>query len=151
MKLNKILILSILFTSCIICTEKVESAIVEHLVTSQIGYKPNDKKIGVLGLDAQAGSTTFQVTTIGNSVVLEKVIVYWGERWGKKFYLLDFSSFSVPGQYKLKSNGLESDPFYIKESIWQNQIDVNEFFSSFFVFQRCDEHLVTENRSNKNG
>lgn len=121
-----------------VCLERVEEP--EHELgwenpvpgvrLSSAGYFPTGKKTAVAGgagesfrlVDADSGRTVF-------SGPVKRV-----ENRRGHFEVLDFSAFSQPGRYVLKSGGLESAAFFIggglrEEALWKA---VN-----FFYCQRC--------------
>ena len=101
---------------------------------SQAGYRPDDPKVAMAG---NGCSGQFQLMNSDDKVVftgeVKKITTQKGE-----FYLLDFSGFRTPGEYRLRCGTLESGVFPVNDKIWMNPV-----FSAlnFFFCERCGYHV----------
>lgn len=111
----------------------------EQIITSQIGFFPEDKKKAVI----RGGQPSkFQVVNVKNNCV-----VYQGDlsspieniAAGEHNYIADFSELIEEGTYVIKVKDLEdSYPFVIGINIYNELI---ESASHFFYLQRCGCHI----------
>jgi hypothetical protein len=97
---------------------------------SHIGYRPGDKKVAMAG--SGAGSV-FQLVDRGDNIVYTGDVRIVKNENGE-FHQLDFSDFSVPGIYAIRTGDLESGRFPIDENIWLQPVfkAIN-----FFFCERC--------------
>ncbi len=72
-----------------------------ELIHSQIGYDADKSKKAYVSGNINNG--TFQiVNAIKKELVLEGKLTFWGEKWKKNWYVIDFTSVSDPGEYTLQ-------------------------------------------------
>jgi hypothetical protein len=105
--------------------------------TSQIGFLPTDKKTAVLLQTDPVSSNAFTILNAANAVVYTGTLVSYGDKWLKKYYVMDFSGFTTPGVYRLRSNGYTSYAFTIDRNIWKEKTRRPEYFTSVMNYQRC--------------
>jgi len=130
------------------CSQLPRSELDDIIGASQVGYKPSDKKIAVLALDKRANLSEFTVSSPDGIPVFKGRIKYWGDKWHKNMYGLDFTKLNIAGRYKVQWDGLTSLAFSIDKSVWRKEIDLDKIFNGFFYSQRCLEHLVEKLRYN---
>ncbi len=101
-----------------------------EIAFSHVGYRPHDNKVALSA--ANLGNEFFlldgrdevaftgQVSTVSNK--------------GNSFAVLDFTSFTSPGTYRIRYGGAISRPFPIGEDVW-----LHPMFSAinFYYCQRC--------------
>ena len=72
-----------------------------NLYYSQIGYDLEQNKRVYFSGDLKNGS--FQiVNSVTKEVVLQGQLTYWGMKWQRNWYVLDFSEINKPGEYSLQ-------------------------------------------------
>ncbi len=103
----------------------------EKIAFQHVGYRPSEQKLAFAGrsagpqfelVDAASGKTaaTFPVGDVSNK--------------RGRFKVLDFSSFTQPGRYYLRSGGAIGRPFAISDDVW---LGVIEKTLNFYYGQRC--------------
>ena len=97
---------------------------------SHIGYRPEDKKIAMIG---HPDCQDFQLLDVDGKIAFQGSVVADTTKNGI-FHLLDFSNFREEGTYRLQCGTNESLPFPIEENIW-----LSPLFSglNFYFCQRC--------------
>jgi hypothetical protein len=101
----------------------------QTVISSQIGFAPSDPKFGVLAVPSGTNiEPVFQVITAtgstiggdtnGNRPVGGAMTSWMGSDATGETYRLDFSEVTTPGTYRLRSNGVTSYPFVIRDSIY---------------------------------
>jgi len=105
---------------------------------NQIGYLPDDPKIGILSSD-RALIGQFQVGDYVGEIGPD------AGGWGpfEHNYRLDFSPLRTPGRYRLRFNGAESLPFTIGNDAYR---EVPSKLLEFMRLQRCGDNPVTGKR-----
>jgi len=96
------------------------------IIVSQLGYRPEDRKIGVIRCDRLESDIGVKGEAIvisaeeGKKVFIVKEIQYWGEKWGIHFWIIDFSRFKQEGSFYLEIPliGVKSNEFKIKKSLF---------------------------------
>ena len=92
------------------------------IIVSQIGYRPEEKKIGIIRSDS-LNDDIFSNQEINivcvedqSTVCVTKNISYWGEKWGIHFWIIDFSEIKIEGEFYLQFDliSLKSSSFIIK-------------------------------------
>lgn len=75
---------------------------VEGLLYSQIGYDLGmPMRAAVCGEVAQLRDGTFSLRSVAGRLVAEGPLHAWGRRWGRDWWIADFSRIAVEGAYKL--------------------------------------------------
>lgn len=103
----------------------------DKIAFQHVGYRPEDQKLAFAGssadsqfelVDAASGKTagSFRVADVSN-------------RRGH-FKVLDFSAFTKPGRYYLRSGRAAGKPFAISDDLWFNVIEKT---LNFYYGQRC--------------
>ena len=97
---------------------------------SHIGYRPGDKKVAIA---CSGAGNVFQLVDKANNVVYSGNVRIIKNKNGE-FHQMDFSEFSVPGIYAIRTGNLESGKFPIDENIWLQPVfkAIN-----FFFCERC--------------
>ena len=96
-----------------------------------IGYKPSEQKLAFAG--SSAGPTFELVNAASGRSAATFPVVDVSNRRGQ-FKLLDFTSFTQPGRYFLRSGDAVGKPFAISEGVW---FGVIEKALNFYYGQRC--------------
>jgi hypothetical protein len=93
---------------------------------SNIGYRPGDKKVAMAGSGA---GNVFQLVDRSDNIVYSGDVRIIKNENGE-FHQIDFSDFSVPGIYAIRTGNLESGRFPIDENIWLQPVfkAINFFF-----------------------
>jgi hypothetical protein len=112
---------------------------IDGIAASQVGYRPDDSKIAVFMQSNAPSSLEFTLIDQDNSTAFTGTMKFWGDKWTKKYYHMDFSALRKPGTYRLRSNGYTSYPFTISDDVWRTKTHYKEYFTSFFSYQRCTE------------
>ncbi|HLF33193.1 MAG TPA: glycoside hydrolase family 9 protein, partial [Cyclobacteriaceae bacterium] len=101
---------------------------------NHIGYRPGDPKIAMAGTGA---GDNFELIDRDGNVVFSGAVKAEENSRGK-FNVIDFSGFDQEGEYRLRSGILESGPFPIGETVWQQPVfkAIN-----FFFCERCGYHV----------
>lgn len=122
-------------------TEGFPFGYVNGIVASQVGYRTNDPKKGVLLLDENllVPQTFSVVDATSNEDVYSGEIETFGEKWKKMNFIADFSELTVPGNYVIKAGDYISYPFVISDDVWKKNTRHEEYLSSFMNFQRSTE------------
>lgn len=97
---------------------------------SHVGYRPNDPKVALVG---EGAGDKFQLVDKEAKVVYSNEVQV-AENEAGIFHSLDFSEFDTPGEYRLRTGTLESNPFPIQDDIWYSPIFKT---INFFFCQRC--------------
>jgi endoglucanase len=115
------------------------------LSVSQVGYRAQDAKQGVLLMGAASPVTTFNALA-GEQAVFTGTLQAWGMIWGLNAWVADFSPLEAPGYYHLKVGSLTSTHFYIApeayllldppDEIITGSVFPDAIFDSFFDYQR---------------
>ena len=127
---------------CLLCvlfftgTGIAQYGYVDGLSASQMGYKINDQKTGLLFTSKTVSSLNFELISTSNVEVYSGSLKFYGDKWTKKYYLIDFSEFKTSGNYKIRSNGFTSHTFRISDSVWRTETLHKEYFTSFLAYQR---------------
>jgi hypothetical protein len=101
---------------------------------SHIGYLPGQPKIALAGFN---GGESFQLLNTQDEEVFKGNARVINNKQGT-FNVLDFSTFSESGIYKLKYGEMKSNPFPVETDIW-----ISPLFKTinFFFCQRCGYHV----------
>ena len=113
---------------------------------SQIGFKPEDEKSAVLGMNARPELKKFSILDLKGNKVYEGNGRSVKTKFRGNTLLFVFDKFEKPGTYYIESNGLQSPSFVIDKDVWK-KFNVDNTFDSFFVFQRQRDEI--EGESNK--
>jgi hypothetical protein len=102
----------------------------EKFSYSQIGYRPDDVKIAMIG---NGGGDRFQLINQNDSIVFSGNVGIVENKNGV-FHQLDFSDFHKEGTYRIRCGSLVSNPFPINENIW-----IQPVFKAinFYFCERC--------------
>ncbi len=113
----------------------LQSAPMDHIAASQIGYAPANKKT----FSSPVSFTSFQIIRTSDNGV-----VYTGGAplgrisssviSGTNVWVGDFTSFSTPGRYKIVAGGKESFPFSIGTDVFDQPLRAAQ---RMLYFQRC--------------
>jgi len=108
-----------------------------YIRTTQVGFLPGDLKTAVVMSQSPVLENKFVIINSSNksivfSGLLEKQVHSFGSF--KYCYELNFSRLDLPGTYKIKINGENSEPFRIGDNIFNNVVDS---LMLFFREQRC--------------
>jgi hypothetical protein len=97
---------------------------------SQVGYRPEDSKIAMVG---EGADMDFQIIDKDNKIVYSGGVT-GVENGNGKFNTIDFSDFQGTGVFRIRCGDMESKPFPITEDIW-----LRPLFSAlnFFYCERC--------------
>jgi len=97
---------------------------------SHIGYRPGDKKVAMAGNGA---GNVFQLVDRNDKIVYSGDVRIIENEKGE-FRQMDFSDFTVPGIYAIRTGDLESGRFPIDQNIWLQPVfkAIN-----FFFCERC--------------
>lgn len=118
---------------------------------NQIGYLPNQKKVGIVSFEPRAASVTpasFKVVTVpGETEVFSGALVRktaFSATWGQdndEVYHADFSAFKTPGTYKLVVESLNqaSQSFEISTDVYDQKF---RDALRFFYYARSGEAIV---------
>lgn len=123
----------------------VEEVVVQMISLNQVGYFPNAPKIAVFA-DAGAGSSR-KAWTILNADTNETVEAgitgapFDDDASGDTVYVLDFSSLTTPGNYRLQVDGIVSPTFTISNSIY-SQLKTDALM--YFYLNRAGIELTPE-------
>ena len=103
----------------------------EKIAFQHVGYRPSEQKLAFAGRSA---GPQFELVdpASGNTVASFPVSDVSNKRG--RFKVLDFSSFTRPGRYYLRSGGAVGRPFAISDDVW---FDVIEKTLNFYYGQRC--------------
>lgn len=96
-----------------------------------IGYRPTEQKLAFAG--SSAGSQFELVDAASGKTVATFPVRDTANKRGQ-FKVLDFSSFTKPGEYFLRSGAATGKPFAIADHIW---LGVIEKALNFYYGQRC--------------
>ncbi len=96
-----------------------------------VGYRPSEEKLAFAGSSA---GTEFELVNAANGKTAASFTVREASNKRGQFKVLDFSSFTEPGQYFLRSGQVTGQPFAIADDIW---FDVIEKMLNFYYGQRC--------------
>jgi len=102
----------------------------DQFAFNHIGYRPEDRKVAMAG--EGAGDDYKLIDREGNEVYSGKVRTLSNDEG--LFRILDFTDFRQPGEYRIRSGSLESDPFPIGENVWMQPLfkAIN-----FYFCERC--------------
>ncbi|SDL68371.1 N-terminal ig-like domain of cellulase [Catalinimonas alkaloidigena] len=94
---------------------------------SQVGYHPKQQKIAVIETDPHDTRTPPAILwrvseTGGREKVLETRPHDWGNFLRYHYYQLDFTSVEQPGLYQVEYGDYRTEPFQIKEDIYQREV-----------------------------
>lgn len=96
-----------------------------------VGYRPSDEKMAIAG---DTGDPRFElVNAVSGRNVATFPLQPVANRRGR-FQVLDFTNFTTPGQYFLRSGKTASRPFAISDDLWYGVI---EKAMNFFYGERC--------------
>ena len=104
---------------------------------NQLGYLPKSVKVAVFISDQQVELANFELIDAksGNKVYENVAIKYDGAKWGMKGAArLDFSRFSTPGRYFLKTGNSKSAEFAISADVYKGTAD---YTLNYMRQQRC--------------
>lgn len=113
------------------------------IAVSQIGFKPQDEKRAVLGMNSRPESKKFSVQDSEGNKAYEGNGRSIRTKFRENTLLFVFNKLDKPGTYYIESNGLQSPPFVIDEDVWK-KFNVDNVFDSFFVFQRQRDEIEGE-------
>ena len=109
----------------------VREPVISH---SQVGYFPDQPKVAVIELDANAkvlpSARLWRVNEDGKQVkVLDGKLERWGKFMRYNYLKFDFSSVNRPGIYEIQyGNKLQTEPFPIGKEvysdIWHSTLDI---------------------------
>ncbi len=99
------------------------------IIVSQIGYRPEDKKIGIIRCSnfrdevIKVGEISLISDNNETSRFVVKDVSYWGEKWGIHFWVIDFSECKNEGEFylELQPMNLKSSKFRIKRDLFTEQ------------------------------
>ncbi|MDL2305569.1 glycoside hydrolase family 9 protein [Bacteroides sp. OttesenSCG-928-D19] len=105
----------------------------DRIIYSTSGYESEGTKTAVVHAGIEKGQS-FRLVNIVNDRVEYEGEVRHEETTIGKFGVIDFSSFTQPGEYKLSVGELHTQPFSIGTEIWENSL----WRTLNFIFcQRC--------------
>ena len=104
-----------------------------RIVYSTTGYALNDQKTAITNLTNQKTDQFELINAKNNQVVFTGNIARQKTTIGN-FQVLDFTTFNLPGSYKLKIEEQETPPFQIGNDIWDNSL---WRVLNFIFCQRC--------------
>lgn len=117
---------------------------------SQVGYHPDQVKQAVIELDDRAeniGNAVLQrIDNNGNYTdVVSAVPKEWGKFLRYKYAIFDFSSVKDPGLYQVSYGNVTSEPFSIRndvyqENVWQPTLEI------YFPVQMCHMRVLDRAR-----
>jgi len=96
-----------------------------------VGYRPSDQKLAFAG--SSAGSQFELVNAVSGKTAATLPVQEAANKRGQ-FKVLDFSTFTQPGEYFLRSGAVSGKPFAIADDLW---FGVIEKTLNFYYGQRC--------------
>ena len=115
--------------------------LISGIVASQLGYQPEERKVGVLLLDPAAAAPTgaFSLETTSGTKVFEGKLASWGKSWERNAWLLDFSKYKTSGQYRLRVGDQISLPVPIDAHPWRSAMKLDQVFRRILARQRMTQ------------
>ncbi|NLG84297.1 MAG: hypothetical protein GX493_06760, partial [Firmicutes bacterium] len=137
MKRQVVVMLVILLAILVTLTPRAAS--VTKIAVCQAGYSANQIKIAVAVVTGGTLSdTSYQIVKAGDGtqVYTGTMTAYTPSGWtrGETYYKIDFTPFTTPGDYKIKTNGVTSRQFTFSGNIWTNYLDE---MVEYYRIQRC--------------
>lgn len=113
------------------------------IAVSQIGFKPQDEKSAVLGMNSRPESKKFSILDLKGNKVYDGNGRSAKTKFRENALLFVFDKLDKSGTYYVESNGLQSPPFVIDKDVWK-KFNVDNTLDSFFVFQRQRDEIEGE-------
>ncbi|PSL37614.1 endoglucanase [Labedella gwakjiensis] len=111
------------------------AATVQEVAVSQGGYSAGAYKTASVVADGAVGGSTCRILQGGTVVVPSCTLLDRGATWGKRVYVVDFTSFATVGTgYTLEVGGVASPPFDIATNVWEGYTDE---MTAFYRLQRA--------------
>ncbi len=108
---------------------------------SQVGYHPGQKKEAVIELDPNAEPrVNAQLLRINEEGIIKEVHSALPENWGRflryNYAIFDFTSIAEPGIYRVAYGDQVSEPFSIRDDIYQQRV-WQPTLEIYFPVQMC--------------
>ncbi len=105
-----------------------------RIVYSTTGYMPGDAKTAIAHLDSSNKAEKFRLIDYRSGKTVFTAPIRRENTTIGAFHVLDFSAFNKPGEYCLQVGALQTPPFRIEETLWENSL----WRTLNFIFcQRC--------------
>ena len=111
----------------------------DTIAFNHVGYLASLPKVAILG---GTGAGAFQLINNANGSVVGNFPIQEVSNRRGKFRVLDFSSYCVPGRYRLQCDHIGSRSFAISEDVWDHTIEktLNYFYGSRCGFDVPGHH-----------
>ncbi len=108
------------------------------IAVCQAGYNMNGLKTAVAVAGGTLPDTSYRIIRTSDEVIVSEgsMPCFLPEGWtrGEVYYKIDFTFFTTAGNYKIRTNDIDSLEFVIADNVWTDYPDV---IIGYYRYQRC--------------